>query len=205
MPDSHLLDRVKIAVVPSSILFSADDTDEPADMLATLADRGVQVVGTKFDGGELGERIEVYGRSLGMAVIGHPHVERPRVHRFGTFGCVGSDHVRSFVATRLMALDGASIVFVSGDPVPLPLLRTRAAENRVFVAAASQDCAVLIGPDGRIIDQLEPGRPRPIVNEIDLKETADKLVFPGTHIWEQRRPAVYATAFSSKSRYTATT
>ncbi len=100
-----------------------------------------------------------------------------------------------------MALDGASIVFVAGAEVPLPLLRTRAAENRVYVAAASTKTAVLIGPDGRIIATLDADAHTPIVAEIDLRESAEQNVFAGTHIWQQRRPRLYAAAFGVTARF----
>jgi hypothetical protein len=38
----------------------------------------------------------------------------------------------------------------------------------------------------------------PIVTEIDLAAATHKEVYPRTHIWQQRRPELYAAAFGVK-------
>ncbi len=192
---------LKIAVVPSQMLVNSACGAASQDLLARLAADGAQVVGTALETEELAERIEVYGHSLGIAVIGFPFVERLMIERFGAFACISTEHVYDFAATRAMALDGAAIVFVAGDPVPLPLLRTRAAENRMFIAAASPTTAALVAPTGKIIGSVEQGSEAPVVAEIDLTESADKQVFDMTNVWEQRRPSAYAAAFPKRGHH----
>ena len=194
-PEADGLGGVKIAVAPSRLVCSMAEDSEGRDLFHSFAAQGVRIVGTCLDSSGLAERVEIYGRALGMTVIGYPFVERLMIERFGAFGCVASEHIYSFVPARVMSLDGASIVFVTGEEVPLPLLRTRAAENRVFIAAATADSAALIAPDGDVIDAVGASDSRAVIAEIDLTDSADKHVYPGTHIWEQRRPAVYADAF----------
>jgi predicted amidohydrolase len=116
---------------------------------------------------------------------------------------VASEHISLFAAARLMALDGAAIVFVAGDVVDTDLLRTRATENRIYLAGAFEDSAVLVDPAGRVIAASNPGSPKALVEDIDLRAAANKVVYPGTHIWDQRRPAIYARAFGITERFLA--
>jgi predicted amidohydrolase len=202
LPNLEEIDKVKIAVAPTELLRGLRDAGATVDLFEELAAQGVSVVGTSLSSEDEADSLEVYGRSLGMAVVGFPFVERLMMEEFGKFGCVAGEHMTSFVAARLMALDGASIVFVAGDEVPMPLLRTRAVENRVFVAAATSTTAALIDPAGVVIDQVEASAGQAIVREIDLRVTANKQVFQGTDIWEQRHPSVYAKAFGVDPKFT---
>ncbi len=194
-PDTDLTETITLAVAPAALTCPLAEDEDGRDLFEQFAELGVHVVATSLDAADDADRLEMYGRSLGMAVIGYPYVERLMIERFGAFGCVASDHIYSFVPARAMALDGAAIIFVTGEEVPVPLLRTRAAENRVFLAAADHDSAILIDPNGAILDTATTAENRPIVAEIDLRLAADKYVFEKTHIWEQRRPRVYAPAF----------
>ncbi len=200
-PDREELDLIKIAVAPSALTTPLRENERGLDLFQEFSELGVRIVTTCLRQTDVAENLDTYGRSLGMAVIGYPFVERLMIEEFGSFGCVASEHVDSFIPARLMALDGASIVFVVGDEVPVPLLRTRAAENRIFIAAADADSAILIGPAGDVIDQASASDARPIIAEIDLRETADKYVYPATHIWEQRQPEIYARAFGVEANF----
>ncbi|HRX87709.1 MAG TPA: nitrilase-related carbon-nitrogen hydrolase [Phycisphaerae bacterium] len=198
MPDAEALGPVRIAVVPQSCALPLQEDENGIDMFQRFAADGVQIVATSLSDTGEAERLETYGRSLGLSVVCFPFVERLMVEQFGAFGCVGSEHVSSFVPTRYMALDGASIVFVTGEEVPVPLLRTRAVENRIFIAAADHDSAVLIDPAGTVIHRAASGSGEYIVADIDLRQTACKEVFPKTDVWAQRRPQAYAEAFGAK-------
>jgi len=195
LPEAQHLEVTRIAVVPESLALPLDEDESGRDLFQRLADDGVQIVATSLPETDEAERLEMYGRSLGLVVVCFPFIERLMIERFGSFGCVASEHVSSFVPMRFMAMDGASIVFVTGKEVPVPLLRTRAAENRIFLAAADHDSAILIDPAGEVIARAPSGTQTPIVTDIDLRQTAVKEVFPQTHIWAQRRPRLYASAF----------
>lgn len=195
VPDAEALDTVRIAVVPRSCVLPLDEDETGSDFFQRLAADGVNIVATSLPETDEAERLETYGRSLGMAVVCFPFVERLMVEQFGSFGCVASEHAYEFAATRFMALDGASIVFVTGKEVPVSLLRTRAVENRIFLAAADDDSAILIDPSGEVISRAASGSGEHIVADIDLRKTACKEVFAYTHIWRQRRPQIYAPAF----------
>ncbi len=197
LPNRDELGTVKIAVAPASCVFPESES-ETSVPLEELAANGTHIVGTSLPDPETADRLDIYCRALGMSLIGFPFVERLMIESFGACGCVESDHIASFAPMRIMALDGAAIVFVAGAEVSLPLLRTRAAENCIYIAAASENAAVLIDPTGTVIDRTQDSKPRIITAEIDLRLSADKEVYPNTHIWEQRKPELYAKAFGIK-------
>jgi predicted amidohydrolase len=197
-PDAASLARVRIAVVPHALWNSQPSESAAPGVFDRLADDGVQVVATSVQETASADQLEVHGRALGMVVVAYPHVERLMMERFGAFGCVASEHVRMFAPIRAMALDGAAIVFVTGEEVPVALLRTRAVENRIFIAAADHDSALLIDPAGAVIAHAPAPAGEPIVTEIDLAAATHKEVYPRTHIWQQRRPELYAAAFGVK-------
>ncbi len=202
VPNREELGDVKIAVAPTDCVFG-DEKAEMTPPLEQLAGDGVQVVGTAIPDPETADRLDIYCRALGMSLVAFPFVERLMIESFGACGCIESEHLTSFAPMRIMALDGAAIVFVLGDEVSLPLLRTRAAENCIFVASVTASLAVLVDPTGKVVDRTEPGKPRIITETIDLRLAANKEVFPQTHIWEQRKPEIYADAFDIHERFVA--
>jgi predicted amidohydrolase len=195
LPQDGSLGRLHLALVPSALARQSLAAETEPDVFEQLAADEVQLVVTAVESADEGEQLELYGRTLGMTILGYPYVERLMMEEFGSFGCMPADRLRSFVPSRVMALDGAAIVFVMGGDPPLALLRTRAAENRVFVASAGEDSAVLVSPNGAVLATVGAAENRPLVAEIDLCEAAGKLVYANTHIWQQRRPARYAQAF----------
>ncbi len=110
-------------------------------------------------------------------------------HRFETAharaGYVSAHGIMSFVRTRCLALDGVQAICVPDAPDDLPMLRTRAAENRVFVLAESEQRAIIIGPEGRIRADGDsiPG----VSMAVDVAEADIKEFTPETNLWGQRR------------------
>ncbi len=98
--------------------------------------------------------------------------------------------VRSFAASRVAALDGAEALIVLDAPDDLPLLRTRALENRVFVLAAGAAKAVAIGPGGEILARADADG-EAAVAQIDPSAAWDKCVAPRTDIFAERRVGLY--------------
>ncbi len=95
------------------------------------------------------------------------------------------DEARTFHAARVAGLRGTRVVeFPEVGDVDAAVLRTRAAENRVFVRAIRDGKPWMTGPDGRVI---EGGSER----AIDPTMADDKHVTPLTDIFEQRRPELY--------------
>jgi len=115
-----------------------------------------------------------------------------RVASFAALGiCLMSPALlRTFFAARLVALRGTRLIFSQGvREDELPLLRARAAENRVFVGITSS-VARIIAPSGRIVAESSSSG-EALVASIDLGEADDKHATPLTNIFEQRRPELY--------------
>lgn len=101
------------------------------------------------------------------------------------------DEVHSFHPARSAALRGARVVAFCGVAEDDELqLRTRAAENRVFVLAASPNRAWAVAPTGEVLAR-EGLHQEPARAEVDLGAADEKHVAPRTDIWEQRRPRLY--------------
>jgi len=97
---------------------------------------------------------------------------------------------RSFAASRALALDGAELLLFDGLD-DLPILRTRAMENRVFVAAMSNDRAAIIDPNGSMLALSDPNESSAVIATLDLAEAGQKRVAPKTDVFAERRPALY--------------
>jgi hypothetical protein len=164
-----------------------------------LAGRGVTVVlrPTKVEG-ELATRPYRREASL-LQSIGDTRV-----------GTVTTGQARSFVWPRILALDGAQILCVTGTDADLPTLRTRAVENRVFVAAAPRGEVTVIGPSGEVIARGSAGDRGLLVVDLAVGEAGNKLVAPQTDIWAERRVGAYrltagdGRGTTDKPRYVAT-
>jgi predicted amidohydrolase len=83
------------------------------------------------------------------------------------------------IAIRQLAARGADALAVVGD-VPMPVLRARAAENRLFVAHASASGGLLVDPGGRILAQVET-RNLVMSADVHLALARSKRLAPGTH------------------------
>ncbi len=118
-----------------------------------------------------------------------PAALRVRCDAFASCGArsvtLAGTAVRSFVETRCLALDGVQALCVRDAPDDLALLRTRAAENRIFVSAWSPRWAVIIGPEGavRASGDANDG----VSADVDLAEADAKRFTPETDLWAQRR------------------
>lgn len=112
--------------------------------------------------------------------------EAPQLRRIGDVmvGCVAGADADAFCWPRTFALQGVHIVCLFDARSDMQMLRTRAIENRIFVAAATSDWVTLIGPDGTVLGQDE----RHVILDADLGQAANKIVAPRTDIFDERRP-----------------
>lgn len=103
-----------------------------------------------------------------------------------------------FAPARCAVLNGADIVFVRAAAPPTRMqvlhLRTRAAENRVFLIAADPVGVRVWDPRGLLLDdrrwpERDTGAAPPI--QLDLRLAADKCVAPGTDVIAARTPRLY--------------
>lgn len=105
------------------------------------------------------------------------------------------DQILTYVEARVAALRGATGLVVKDAPDEIAILRARAVENRVYVVAVSPRGVTAIAPDGSLLKDVNPADPQWWSTTFDPRRAADKMVFPKTHIWEQRRPSACRAAF----------
>jgi predicted amidohydrolase len=131
---------------------------------------------------------------------------------FGSIGSLICYDLRFPEPARLLALGGAQVILVSTAWPRAAhlytdfLAQTRAAENRVFLAAANR-CAserstqflgrsLIINPEGTILQEAGPDHPEILYAEIDVTESRQKkLVFEADQyeldLFADRRPELY--------------
>ena len=132
--------------------------------------------------------------------------------RLGDFGSLICYDLRFPEPARLLALGGAQVILVSTAWPRAAhlyadfLAQTRAAENRVFLAAANR-CGIerstqflgrslIINPEGTILQEAGPDHPEILYAEIDVSESKHKkLVFEAGQyeldLFGDRRPELY--------------
>lgn len=93
-----------------------------------------------------------------------------------------------FGPARRHALDGAAVLVVEGRVMDDAMIRTRAAENRVFVIAASDMAQFVVDPDGNIAWRKGDWQDK---LELDLASADLKQFNPHTDLWAQRRVESY--------------
>lgn len=96
--------------------------------------------------------------------------------------------LNGFAPARCLALDGIQVLVVRGRIVDDAIVRTRAAENRVFVIVATDTAHLVLDPDGNVVwrgvdwqDSLK----------LDLGQADVKQFNPSTDLWAQRRVECY--------------
>jgi predicted amidohydrolase len=100
---------------------------------------------------------------------------------------------------RIAMLRGAEIFAITGPPIARPVVRARAAENRVFVAAGGPGGAI-VSPGGAVLADVPVGRRFLAAAGIVLADAADKCMAPGTDVLAGRQPATYAVLTESAVR-----
>lgn len=176
-PEPKMTSRVRVAIWPERFLSLGEFDRLRADGVRLLVISGVA-----------DERIMPTG---GVELVTSEHAGALRSSVVGTIGCLSCEQFRNFGRTRLLALGGAEMVCVFGAPGDMRLLRTRAAENRVFVLAVGEWGGAIISPAGEVLACSSDKDQRSIVADIRIADAANKTVAPGTDIWEQRRVNAY--------------
>ncbi|MCA9254971.1 MAG: hypothetical protein KDA33_05010 [Phycisphaerales bacterium] len=102
---------------------------------------------------------------------------------------VSAAALSSYVTARIEALRGVQVIVADGEPIDIALVRTRSAENRVFIVAGdANSLSLIVDPVGAV--RWSAGHSVPNV-EIDPAEADVKAFTPQTPIWGQRRPERY--------------
>lgn len=183
--------RLRVAAMPTVVANARYSGGMGESVFEPLQRRGVELLLVNMAHEAPAEQMAMLARAFDVHAVGFPL--RADVFELGParVGCVAGQWVRSFAASRALALDGAEILMFFDAPQDLPILRARAMENRVFVMGVSDRWAVVIGPDGAVLAQTHEPEPGEVVAEIDLCEAHDKLVAPKTDIFAERRPGLY--------------
>lgn len=104
-------------------------------------------------------------------------------------GLLPATKLGTYAFARMLALQATQLIVAVGEMPDLSLVRTRAAENRVFVCIfACRDKVVVVGPGG---DFIRPDGADSTVVSIRPAEANVKRFTPATPIWQQRRVASY--------------
>lgn len=128
----------------------------------------------------------------GLLAVDRPWTGIALVRNVGV-AAVSADDARPFAPLRCRSLLGAHVAVVLGDGVSAGLLRTRAAENRIFIIHAGSEDVRVFDPRG----QPAWTGPWPAhgvdvqAATLDVKLAADKEFAPHTHLVRGRRPAQY--------------
>lgn len=173
------------------------DSFDPTKLLADLAAQGVHLV--------------VVAEALQPV---HPDRDAwvQAANRFGMILCFAGGPVPGHGVTRLRLAGGPVDSFAPARAAMLNdaqlfvahpdaagrcpddrLLRTRAAENRIFVVAAAPDRAVVVGHNGAVLGESLAGRAMAVVVRVMPDDVRDKLMAPGTDVVAGRDPHLYAT------------
>jgi predicted amidohydrolase len=154
-----------------------------------LQKAGVSFLAANIPHEPVAERMAMLARAFDMQAVAFPH----RADLFDAGGirtaCLAGQWLDGFATSRALALDGAEMLLFFDIDDDLPMLRTRALENRLFVAGVGAHSSAIIGPDGSVL--ARGGRDDPAVATVDLAEASDKHVAPRTDIFAQRDVATY--------------
>lgn len=189
--DSPPARKVTVAAVPTATATTRFTGGMGEALFEPLRARGVELLLANMPQEAPAEQLTMLARVYDIHAVGFPAQADAFVLGPARVGCVGGQWVRSFDASRELALAGAEVLMFFDVPADLPVLRARAMENRVFVLGAAERWAVIIGPDGTVLARTDESHPAEAVAEIDLALARDKQVAPKTDIFAERRPGLY--------------
>jgi predicted amidohydrolase len=205
---------VLFPATPSRVRRAYDRDEVLEGMQAIAEDTGVCVAFVVWDPDADGHRTMYVAGPRGW-LAAHRQTHKPPGERFATMP-MGNDPCPVFhtpagrvglmlsaegwapeVARSLM-LRGAEIILWAGDDPGLSMLhaaRTRAEENRVFVATAAAPTAngatLIADPNGRLLAAALEGRELAVGAEINRALAHIKERAPGTDVVRHRQPATY--------------
>jgi predicted amidohydrolase len=119
-----------------------------------------------------GRHLRQRAAELGILLLTPPQTSEV-VDLAGTrAGVLVGSPAASFALPRAMVLNGAGMLVFWDEPADLPVLRTRALENRVFVIAANERFAAIVGPDGELLSYTPIESFIPPIAILDLSQAA---------------------------------
>ena len=136
------------------------------------------------------EHVATHGRGIQLGETESPVVETP----FGNVALLCGDEGLVPEVTRSLMLAGADVIaWASFKERPLQgsIVRTRADENRVFVAAAWPGGAMVAAPAGAPLAVTPAGSQAAMTAPVSLAASRSKDMAPGTNVVLNRQPQAY--------------
>lgn len=137
------------------------------------------------------EHAATHGRGVDLAEVPAPVVETP----FGNVAVLCGDEGYVPEVARALGLEGADILaWPAFRPHPMleRIARTRADENRAYMAAAWPGGGMLISPDGGPIQVSPEGSGVAMTGSTLLALSRNKERAPGTNVVRGRKPGAFA-------------
>lgn len=190
-PSGQSARRITVAAVPTAVATARFTGGMGESLFQPLQEHGVTLALLNLPQEAQAEQVEMVAPAFDVTAVAYP--SRADVYDRGSVlvGCIAGQWARSFATARALTLEGAQVLLFFDAPDDLPLLRTRALENRVFVVAAGERSAVIIDPDGQILARSTPDSSAEAVARIDPAAARDKTLAPRTDIFAERRTDLY--------------
>jgi len=185
--------KVTLAAVPQAAFRERLARDLGRQWWQYLREKGIEVVAAQAADEASVPQVAQLASGFGITWLGTGDPSPASLPAQARIGRIPDGKVQSFADARVLALDGADLLvcFDAGEDQDLAVLCTRAAENRVFLAAAGERSAAIIGPDGQVLARSGTDNRSEAVAEIDLAAASDKLVAPRTDVFDQRPVEVF--------------
>jgi hypothetical protein len=193
----HMTQFSDLVVYPTQ-RFSAEDVDAVAQ--ATADTRVTAVVGAIDRDGKAQALLAGHGTILARHYASHgPGAAGESISEVfptpaGYLGLmVDAEGLVPEVARTLMLRGADVIAWTLGEPEAMleQLVRARAEENRVFVAAASPTQGLIASPSGALIAVMPQDRPVAMGAQVNYAESRNKDRAPGTSVLLGRHPEAY--------------
>lgn len=136
------------------------------------------------------EHIATHGRGITLGELPAAVTESP----LGNVALVCGDEMLVPEVARALTLQGADVLawpVFDDHPMHERLARTRADENRVYVAAAWDGGGMVSAPNGGIVAASPEGSGVAMTASVNRAMTRWKDMAPGTHVINDRQPEAY--------------
>jgi predicted amidohydrolase len=136
------------------------------------------------------EHIATHGRGITPGELPAPIIATPA----GNLGVLCGDEALVPEVARSLALEGAEfIAWTVFEPQAMDeaLARTRADENRVYVAAAWAGGGIVAAPNGAVVAASPDGSGVAMAASVNRSIARWKDMAPGTNVIDDRIPAAY--------------
>jgi len=217
----HDAELVVFPAMPGPLRNGYDHDEVLAGMSSIAADAGLMVVFTVNEGAAASGERAMYLVGPRGVMAKYQQTHKPDDPRFasmplgvepcpvintsmGKLGLIHAAEIYVPEIARSLMLRGAEILIIAAHDAMYPLrniARSRADENRVFVACAgtptARSGALIVDPSGRIIAEALEGRELSVSATVNRALSHLKAMAPGTDVVRDRQPATYSAIIRS--------